>query len=84
VLIISLFGSKMQEMHPDVLSISDFAGKRFGPVLRSMVVLIALFNMSIALLAEYTTIGTLFRVSDLAACTVVHHVHRWPQAPCAL
>jgi hypothetical protein len=37
VLIIALFGSTIQKMHPDVVSISDFAGKRFGPVFRTMV-----------------------------------------------
>ncbi|EFJ52719.1 hypothetical protein VOLCADRAFT_115669, partial [Volvox carteri f. nagariensis] len=34
---------------------------RFGPVARTLVVVISLYNMSIALLAEYTTIGLLFK-----------------------
>lgn len=37
VLIIALFGNKIQEMHPDVVSISDFTGKRFGPIFRTIV-----------------------------------------------
>jgi Na+/proline symporter len=39
---------------------SDFMGWRFGPVAKTLVVLVAMFNMSIAMLAEYTTIGTIF------------------------
>ncbi|GLC41104.1 hypothetical protein PLESTB_001792000 [Pleodorina starrii] len=61
VLIIALFGSRIQSMHPDVCTMPDFVGKRFGPVARTLVVIISLFNMSIALLAEYTTIGILFK-----------------------
>jgi solute:Na+ symporter, SSS family len=61
VLLISLFGNRIQAMHPDTLSISHFAGNRFGPVMRAMVVLIALFNMSIAMLAEYTAMGSIFK-----------------------
>ncbi|GIL45946.1 hypothetical protein Vafri_3056 [Volvox africanus] len=61
VLIIALFGSKVQSLYPDVCTMPDFVGKRFGPVARTLVVIISLFNMSIALLAEYTTIGLLFK-----------------------
>jgi hypothetical protein len=63
VLLISLFGNRIQRAHPDTVSIGHFAGKRFGPVMRGMVVLVALFNMSIAMLAEYTAMGSLFKVS---------------------
>lgn len=40
-----------------MFSLSDFVGWRFGPVAKTLVALIALFNMCIVLLAEYTTIG---------------------------
>ena len=35
---------------------------RFGRVAQASVVIISIFNMSIALLAEYTTMGSLFKV----------------------
>lgn len=46
---------------PQVLSISDFAMQRYGPTAKTMVTLITLFNMSIAMIAEYTTMGSLFQ-----------------------
>lgn len=42
-------------------TLSDYIGFRFGPVARTLVVAIGLLNMSIAMLAEYTTIGLLFK-----------------------
>ncbi|WIA37348.1 hypothetical protein OEZ86_014277 [Tetradesmus obliquus] len=59
ILLIALFGSFMKQM-PHVLSLSDFIGWRFGPIAKTIVFLIAMFNMAIALLAEYTTIGSIF------------------------
>eukprot|EP00882_Tetradesmus_deserticola_P022012 GHRQ01023886.1.p1 GENE.GHRQ01023886.1~~GHRQ01023886.1.p1 ORF type:complete len:148 (-),score=44.51 GHRQ01023886.1:50-493(-) len=35
-------------------------GWRYGPIAKTIVFLIAMFNMCIALLAEYTTIGSIF------------------------
>lgn len=60
ILLIALFGTRITRDMPHVFSLSDFMGWRFGPVAKTVVVLVALFNMSIALLAEYTTIGTIF------------------------
>lgn len=37
VLVISLCGEPIQKKFPHVLSISDFAGKRFGPTFRTIV-----------------------------------------------
>ncbi|KXZ51913.1 hypothetical protein GPECTOR_11g40 [Gonium pectorale] len=62
VLIIAIFGARIQRMHPDVCTMPDYVGKRFGPVARTLVVCISLINMSIVLLAEYTTIGLLFKL----------------------
>jgi Na+/proline symporter len=45
---------------PHVLSLSDFMGWRYGPIAKTIVFLICVFNMCIALLAEYTTIGSIF------------------------
>lgn len=60
ILLIAIFGNRITRDMPHVFSLSDFMGWRFGPVAKTVVVLVALFNMSIALLAEYTTIGTIF------------------------
>lgn len=60
LLVLCLFGYQVLKLHPNVVSIGDFAGKRFGPTLKLVVVLIVLFNMGIALTAEYTTVGSLF------------------------
>lgn len=60
ILLIAIFGTRITRDMPHVFSLSDFMGWRFGPVAKTVVVLVALFNMSITLLAEYTTIGTIF------------------------
>jgi len=60
ILLIGFFGHLVTRDMPHVFSISDFVGWRFGPVAKLMVFLICMFNMSIALLAEYTTIGAIF------------------------
>ncbi|KAF6255134.1 hypothetical protein COO60DRAFT_1536931 [Scenedesmus sp. NREL 46B-D3] len=59
ILLIALFGSFMKQL-PHVLSLSDFMGWRYGPIAKTIVFLVAMFNMCIALLAEYTTIGSIF------------------------
>jgi SSS family solute:Na+ symporter len=61
LIVAALFGGKIQSAMPDCCSLSDFIGYRFGPVAKMMVILLTLFNMSIAMLAEYTTIGSLFQ-----------------------
>jgi len=58
---IALIGDKIQRKYPNILSIGDYAGYRFGPTAKVFVVLVTIFNMSIAMLAEYTTIGSLFK-----------------------
>jgi len=60
ILFVGFFGSLVTRDMPHVFSISDFVGWRFGPIAKLMVFLICVFNMSIALLAEYTTIGAIF------------------------
>jgi hypothetical protein len=60
-LMIAFAGDKIRNKVPHVLSLTDYIGWRFGDVAKTLVVLIALFNMSIALLAEYTTIGSIFK-----------------------
>lgn len=62
LVVVTWLGDHVQRLHPDVLSLSDFCAKRFGPVTQVMVVFIAFFNMAITLTAEYTTIASLFSV----------------------
>ena len=52
------------------------------PLHAAQVVLIALFNMSIAMLAEYTTIGSLFKVRPQPASNTNNPTP--PAAPLAL
>lgn len=61
IMVAALFGEKIQKAMPHCCSLSDFIGYRFGAVAKIFVILITLFNMSIAMLAEYTTIGSLFQ-----------------------
>lgn len=60
ILIIAGFGGLIKQQ-PHVLSLSDFMGWRFGPIAKTTVFLLCMFNMCIALLAEYTTIGSVFQ-----------------------
>ncbi|KAF8065845.1 OCT4 [Scenedesmus sp. PABB004] len=59
IIIIAGFGALIKDM-PHVLSLSDFMSWRYGPVAKTVVFLLCVFNMAIALLAEYTTIGAIF------------------------
>jgi SSS family solute:Na+ symporter len=59
LVLIGLWGNKVQAMFPKVLSLSDFCRLRFGRATLSLCVLLTLFNMSIASSAEYTTISSL-------------------------
>jgi Na+/proline symporter len=61
LLLVALFGQSIQEKHPNVTSSADFVGFRFGPVAQLLFVLLSVFNMTIAMLAEYTTMASLFK-----------------------
>ena len=60
-IMIAFAGEKIRTKVPHVLSLTDYMGWRFGFVAKTLVVVIILFNMSIALLAEYSTIGSIFK-----------------------
>ena len=62
VMIIAFFGQSISERYPSCQSVGDFIHLRFGPTARLLVSSLTLFNMCIAMLAEYTTIGSLFQV----------------------
>jgi SSS family solute:Na+ symporter len=59
IVLIGLWGNKVQAMYPKVLSLSDFSRLRFGPCTLTLCVLLTLFNMAVASCAEYTTIASL-------------------------
>ncbi|KAF8059372.1 Selenoo [Scenedesmus sp. PABB004] len=60
ILMIAGFGGRMAADMPHVFSLSDFVGWRYGPIAKTVVFLITTFIMCIFVLAEYTTIGSLF------------------------
>lgn len=60
-IMIAFAGAKIQSKMPGVLSFTDYIGWRFGLVSKTLAFAIVLFNMSIALLAEYVTIGSIFQ-----------------------
>jgi len=62
VLLIAFCGPLIERKLPHALSLSDFMGWRFGYGVKTFVMCLALLNMSIAMLAEYVTIGSLFNV----------------------
>lgn len=74
VIMIAFAGEAIRRKVPHVLSLTDFMGWRYGTVAKHFVVLLCLFNMSVAMLAEFSTIGILFGVylgSKAYAITVV-------------
>ncbi|KAK9709858.1 hypothetical protein K7432_008755, partial [Basidiobolus ranarum] len=60
IFLVAFFGNKIQTRYPHVISLSDFVRWRFGETLKYFVALVMIFNMGIALIAEYTSIGDLF------------------------
>ena len=60
-MIIAFFGQTITERYPTCQSVGDFIHLRYGPTARVLVSFLTLFNMCVAMLAEYTTIGSLFQ-----------------------
>jgi len=60
VIAIAHFGARLQGLFPACASLSDFCGARYGWATQLLVVLITVMNMAIVVIAEYTTIGSLF------------------------
>eukprot|EP00122_Pirum_gemmata_P005223 Pgem_evm1s4767 len=60
IIMIALFGDTIRNWYPNVLSLSDYAKLRFGMVTQVFVVFVSCLNMSIAAIAELTTIASLF------------------------
>jgi len=61
IILIAFLGTKVQEKWPTANSLGDFVMLRFGPTARLLTIIVTLFNMSIFMLAEFTTIGGLFQ-----------------------
>ena len=61
ILLMALFGSGMSDMFPKSRSLTHFVRQRFGIVAEIIVTCIAILNISLALLSEYTTVGGLFK-----------------------
>lgn len=70
VLMIAFLGGYVHKLVPNVLSFTDFVYRRFGPAVQVYASLLMLFNMGVALTAEYTAVGDLF---DIVIGAV-----RWP------
>ncbi|KAF9919179.1 hypothetical protein BX616_000032 [Lobosporangium transversale] len=62
ILIVARVGAVLHRKYPGVLSLGDFVQWRFGTIPTIIVTLIMLLNMSIALCAEYTSIGNLMEL----------------------
>jgi SSS family solute:Na+ symporter len=60
-LLIAFVGSSVRSRLPHVLSFTDYMGWRFGLVSQVVAGCLTVFNMCITLLAEYTTIGTIYQ-----------------------
>ena len=59
--LIAFWGCQMlSRVQKNINSISDFALKRYGPIVQYYVISLTLLNMCIALISEYTAIGDLF------------------------
>ncbi|KAF9354232.1 hypothetical protein BGX34_011149 [Mortierella sp. NVP85] len=62
ILIVANVGAVLHRKYPGVLSLGDFVQWRFGFLPTIVVTLVMLFNMSIGLCAEYTSIGNLMEL----------------------
>lgn len=62
ILMIAFLGGFVHKLVPNVLSFSDFVQRRFGTIVQIVVSCLMLFNMGVALTAEYTAVGDLFEI----------------------
>ena len=58
-LFIAYFGSYIKQRFPQVISIGSFVNWRFGHGFQVLVTIVVLYNLFVALTAEYTSIGQL-------------------------
>ncbi|KAG0003246.1 hypothetical protein BGZ80_005831 [Entomortierella chlamydospora] len=62
ILIVARVGAVLHRKYPGVLSLGDFVQWRFGTIPTIIVTLVMLLTMSLALCAEYTSIGNLMEL----------------------
>ncbi|KAJ3128640.1 hypothetical protein HK098_003847 [Nowakowskiella sp. JEL0407] len=62
IVIIAHVGSYIQSKYPNILSLGDFVHRRYGKFMQVYVCLFMLFQMSIGLAAEFTSVGNLFEL----------------------
>ncbi|CAI5475751.1 unnamed protein product [Closterium sp. Yama58-4] len=60
IIIVAWFGAVIHRLVPSVVSMADYVRRRFGLVISLYVSALMLFNMGVAITAEYTAIGSLF------------------------
>lgn len=60
LLLIAYVGCVVRNRYPHILSLGDFVRSRYGRVVQWYVSALLVFNMAIALAAEYTAFGNLF------------------------
>jgi len=61
IIVLAFFGNFVKDKYPTAGALGDVILMRFGPTLRFVTCVVALFNMAIFMLAEFTTIGGLFK-----------------------
>ena len=61
VIVLAFFGNMVRDKYPGAGALGDVILARFGPAMRYCTCVVALFNMVIFMLAEFTTIGALFK-----------------------
>ena len=61
IIVLAYFGDMVRSKYPTAGALGDVILTRFGPAMRYCTCVVALFNMAIFMLAEFTTIGALFQ-----------------------
>jgi len=61
VVAIAFMGIRLQKLFPNCSSLADFCQYRYGWGTQMLVFFLTMFNMSIVIIAEFTTIGSLFK-----------------------
>lgn len=61
IMVIAFFGGVIQRRVPHILSFADYINRRFGRIVSWYVAALLLFNMGVALTAEFTAVGDLFQ-----------------------
>jgi SSS family solute:Na+ symporter len=61
LIVLAYLGNTVRDKYPSAGALGDIITMRFGPFMRYCVLIVSLFNMAIFMLAEFTTIGSLFK-----------------------